>query len=57
MCGAFFLFILFSIVRPVKNSWLGKQPSNQRVSTPTFYVVLFSNKALAPQVWMSLFCV
>ncbi|XP_078360921.1 protein FAM135A-like isoform X2 [Oculina patagonica] len=38
-----------SIVRPVKNSWLGKQPSNQRMSTPTFYVVLFSNKALAPQ--------
>lgn len=38
-----------SIVRPVKNNWLGKPPSNMRVSTPAFYVVLFSNKALIPQ--------
>lgn len=47
----------FSIVRPVKNNWLGKQPSNQRVSTPTFYVALFSNKALAPHVSFCLFFV
>ncbi|PFX27339.1 Protein FAM135A [Stylophora pistillata] len=39
----------YGIVRPVKNNWLGKPPSNMRVSTPAFYVVLFSNKALIPQ--------
>ena len=39
-----------SIVRPVKNTFVSKQPTNQRVSTPTFFVTLFSNKALAPQV-------
>lgn len=38
-----------SILRPAKNTWMSKQPSNQRVSSPTFYVSLFSNKALAPQ--------
>ncbi|XP_015754747.1 PREDICTED: protein FAM135A-like [Acropora digitifera] len=38
-----------SIVRPVKNTFVSKQPTNQRVSTPTFFVTLFSNKALAPQ--------
>lgn len=51
-CLSHFFSLLFtlSIVRPVKNNWLGKPPSNMRVSTPAFYVVLFSNKALAPQV-------
>ena len=51
-CLSQFFSLLFtlSIVRPVKNNWLGKPPSNMRVSTPAFYVVLFSNKALAPQV-------
>ena len=55
MKGVLFVSIFLStftlsIVRPVKNNWLGKPPSNMRVSTPAFYVVLFSNKALAPQV-------
>ena len=55
-CLSQFFSLLFtlSIVRPVKNNWLGKPPSNMRVSTPAFYVVLFSNKALAPQVRIGL---